>query len=131
MVQRKIIYIKELKKELLIIKIILFLYNYFSDSMKKKKFLLVIIGLFLIVLSFIIDKIDSYDKNYSYLNLSEYIVNNHINLLKDEEFFNNNSLKELTNEDLNVLKTIFDLECKNLELNNIKNDNCIKKGKYE
>ena len=97
----------------------------------KKKFLLVIIGLFLIVLSFIIDKIDSYDKNYSYLNLSEYIVNNHINLLKDEEFFYNNSLKELTNEDLNVLKTIFDLECKNLELNNIKNDNCIKKGKYE
>ena len=75
----------------------------------KKKFLLIIIGLLLIVLSFIIDKIDSYDKNYSYLSLSEYIVDNHFKLLEDEEYFKNN----------------------NLEINNIKNDNCIKKGKYE
>ena len=42
----------------------------------KKKFLIVVLGLFLIVLSFILEKIDNYDKNYSYLNIAEYIVNN-------------------------------------------------------
>jgi len=97
----------------------------------KKKFLLVIIGLLLIVLSFIIDKIDSYDKNYSYLSLSEYIVGNHFKLLEDEEYFKNNNLEELISKNIDVLKYIYKLECNNLEINNIKNDNCIKKGKYE
>ena len=36
----------------------------------KKKFLIVVLGLFLIVLSFILEKIDNYDKNYSYLNMN-------------------------------------------------------------
>ena len=97
----------------------------------KKKFLLVIIGLLLIVLSFIIDKIDSYDKNYSYLSLSKYIVDNHFKLLEDEEYFKNNNLEELISKNIDVLKYIYKLECNNLEINNIKNDNCIKKGKYE
>lgn len=97
----------------------------------KKKFLLVIIGLLLIVLSFIIDKIDSYDKNYSYLSLSEYIVDNHFKLLEDEEYFKNNNLEELISKNIDVLKYIYKLECNNLKINNIKNDNCIKKGKYE
>lgn len=97
----------------------------------KKKFLLVIIGLLLIVLSFIIDKIDSYDKNYSYLSLSEYIVDNHFKLLEDEEYFKNNNLEELISKNIDVLKNIYKLECNNLKINNIKNDNCIKKGKYE
>ena len=97
----------------------------------KKKFLLVIIGLLLIVLSFIIDKIDSYDKNYSYLSLSEYIVDNHFKLLEDEEYFKNNNLEELMSKNIDVLKYIYKLECNNLEINNIKNNNCIKKGKYE
>ena len=97
----------------------------------KKKFLLVIIGLLLIVLSFIIDKIDIYDKNYSYLSLSEYIVDNHFKLLEDEEYFKNNNLEELISKNIDVLKYIYKLECNNLEINNIKNDNCIKKGKYE
>ena len=94
----------------------------------KKKFLLIIIGLLLIVLSFIIDKIDSYDKNYSYLSLSEYIVDNHFKLLEDEEYFKNNNLE---GKNIDVLKYIYKLECNNLKINNIKNDNCIKKGKYE
>lgn len=97
----------------------------------KKKFLLIIIGLLLIILSFIIDKIDSYDKNYSYLSLSEYIVDNHFKLLEDEEYFKNNNLEELISKNIDVLKYIYKLECNNLKINNIKNDNCIKKGKYE
>lgn len=97
---------------------------------KKKKFLLVIIGLVLISLSFMLDKIDNYDKNYSYLNLSEYIVNNHINLLLDEEFLISNNLKELTSNNLDILKEIYLLECNNLNSNHINNKNCIKKGIY-
>ena len=97
----------------------------------KKKFLIVIIGVFLIILSFIIEKIDNYDKNYTYLNLSEYIVNNNVNFLNDEKFFVDNNLKELTSENLDVLKKIYKEECDNLEKNNLKNINCIQRGNYE
>ena len=97
----------------------------------KKKFLIVIIGLFLIILSFIIEKIDNYDKNYTYLNLSEYIVNNNVNFLYDEKFFVDNNLKELISENLDVLKKIYKEECDNLEKNNLKNINCIQRGNYE
>lgn len=97
----------------------------------KKKILIVIIGLFLIILSFIIEKIDNYDKNYTYLNLSEYIVNNNVNFLNDEKFFVDNNLRELTSENLDVLKKIYKEECDNLEKNNLKNINCIRRGNYE
>lgn len=120
------------KKELLIIKVTLFLYNNFSDSMKnKKKFLIVVLGLFLIVLSFILEKIDNYDKNYSYLNIAEYIVNNNSDLLNDEKFFVDNNLSELLSENIEVLKEIYKEECDNLKINDIKNNNCIKRGRDE
>ena len=50
---------------------------------------------------------------------------------KTIEYFKNNNLEELISKNIDVLKYIYKLECNNLEINNIKNDNCIKKGKYE
>lgn len=97
----------------------------------KKKFLIVVLGLFLIVLSFILEKIDNYDKNYSYLNIAEYIVNNNSDLLNDEKFFVDNNLSELLSENIEVLKEIYKEECDNLKINDIKNNNCIKRGKDE
>ena len=97
----------------------------------KKKFLIVVLGLFLIVLSFILEKIDNYDKNYSYLNIAEYIVNNNSDLLNDEKFFVDNNLSELLSENIEVLKEIYKEECDNLKINDIKNNNCIKRGRYE
>ena len=96
----------------------------------KKKFLIVVLGLFLIVLSFILEKIDNYDKNYSYLNIAEYIVNNN-DLLNDEKFFVDNNLSELLSENIEVLKEIYKEECDNLKINDIKNNNCIKRGRDE
>ena len=97
----------------------------------KKKFLIVVLGLFLIVLSFILEKIDNYDKNYSYLNIAEYIVNNNSDLLNDEKFFVDNKLSELLSENIEVLKEIYKEECDNLKINDIKNNNCIKRGRDE
>ena len=97
----------------------------------KKKFLIVVLGLFLIVLSFILEKIDNYDKNYSYLNIAEYIVNNNSDLLNDEKFFVDNNLSELLSENIEVLKEIYKEECDNLKINDIKNNNCIKRGSDE
>lgn len=97
----------------------------------KKKFLIVVLGLFLIVLSFILEKIDNYDKNYSYLNIAEYIVNNNNDLLNDEKFFVDNNLSELLSENIEVLKEIYKEECDNLKINDIKNNNCIKRGRDE
>ena len=97
----------------------------------KKKFLIVVLGLFLIVLSFIWEKIDNYDKNYSYLNIAEYIVNNNSDLLNDEKFFVDNNLSELLSENIEVLKEIYKEECDNLKINDIKNNNCIKRGRDE
>ncbi len=97
----------------------------------KKKFLIVVLGLFLIVLSFILEKIDNYDKNYSYLNIAEYIVNNNSDLLNDEKFFVDNNLSELLSENIEVLKEIYKEECDNLKINDIKNNNCIKRGRDE
>ena len=97
----------------------------------KKKFLIVVLGLFLIVLSFILEKIDNYDKNYSYLNVAEYIVNNNSDLLNDEKFFVDNNLSELLSENIEVLKEIYKEECDNLKINDIKNNNCIKRGRDE
>ena len=97
----------------------------------KKKFLIVVLGLFLIGLSFILEKIDNYDKNYSYLNIAEYIVNNNSDLLNDEKFFVDNNLSELLSENIEVLKEIYKEECDNLKINDIKNNNCIKRGRDE
>ena len=90
-----------------------------------------VLGLFLIVLSFILEKIDNYDKNYSYLNIAEYIVNNNSDLLNDEKFFVDNNLSELLSENIEVLKEIYKEECDNLKINDIKNNNCIKRGRDE